>query len=293
MLACTLPLGAHAGVSISADGNSRFIFEASAGSKIHARAFIMSNEAEAMKVSVYPVDAHENPKTEAFLPDNYDVDARFAKWIGEPVFVTLEPFGKKEVPFIISIPANTPSGMYIGALMVQKSVGKDSGNFTIHTRVGARIYLKVLGEVPKDQMLFELADPMTKIVIPTVSFPAPTVGSPSPSVPVAGGNIPAEKMVPEASSTRYSPAASLPSSPLGVLSPPSNHGPLEETGDTPMNFTPKNQQVSLGSVDMNVRPSEEESVFHVAPRTTSNSSVQVLIFIVVILFAWWIVVRKK
>lgn len=135
---------AKANIGISAEGKSWFTFEVKAGTNISTKAILTNKSNELIKVNVYPVEAVENKKNESFLPGNYDPSSSFSKWISKSTPITLEAMSTKEFPFTISIPENTPSGEYVGAMMAEEK-GNDE-MISMNTRVGARIYITILGK---------------------------------------------------------------------------------------------------------------------------------------------------
>lgn len=157
IIALCVPQDTKASISISAGNKSWFILEAKAGSQVHAKATLINGENRPININIYSVDAEEDKKTGAFLTGNYDPDGLFEKWMMERKSMTMKPLSKEELAFSISIPNDTPSGEYIGALMAEEKNEGDEA-ISINTRAGARIYLTVKNDNPKQLLIPEISN---------------------------------------------------------------------------------------------------------------------------------------
>ena len=59
----------------------------------------------------------------------------------------VEPFGTREVPFVIEVPVGTAPGNYIASLIVESTEAAGTGTIIARTRIALRIEVAVLGSI--------------------------------------------------------------------------------------------------------------------------------------------------
>ncbi|MBU2109458.1 DUF916 domain-containing protein [Patescibacteria group bacterium] len=143
---------------------SWFIYTLEPGEIKEAKVNVVNHSKESVEVKIYPVDA-VTTKDGAFAPqpedrEKVDVGAWVTMSVSE---LSLEPNETKAVDFTIKVPENAEVGDHMGAIIVQgKEVpeAEEGTTMRVVTRVGARIYLTVPGEMIKE---LELEDFSYKI----------------------------------------------------------------------------------------------------------------------------------
>lgn len=147
------------GVVHNADGElvqspSWFIFSGNPGESFYGTAIITNFDDFLQSVKVYPVDAAITEQGGFALESSDHVMTGIGLWIQmEESELVLGPGEVKEVPFTLTIPSDVVVGDHAGGIVVEalkSSNGsvetQSSTNVDIKTRVGARVYLTVLGE---------------------------------------------------------------------------------------------------------------------------------------------------
>ena len=151
------PLIANAQFSIApgTKNASWLIHKIQAGEVIHDKVRVLNNDSMAGDYDVYPVDATVDSQG-GFAPESRDAERNTAgKWIVlKTSSVAIAPASETFVDLTISVPEDTKSGEYTGAIMVQKSPKGDlKSGINIATRVGVRVYITVVGSPSEAQSL--------------------------------------------------------------------------------------------------------------------------------------------
>lgn len=140
------------------DRGGWFLYEVDAGDVINDETIITNSKDTSVLVKLEGIDAFLTRDGAFALIAGEDDNKDIGTWIElEETEFELEPHTSKIVPFTITIPKNAEVGDHIGGLTVYESEGDpeqvyQSGGtkIGIHTRVGARIYLTVAGNIVRD-----------------------------------------------------------------------------------------------------------------------------------------------
>jgi len=130
-------------------GKPAFVYnDVSPGDRLHGYAGVINYSSTPVTFTLYPADAVDTNT------GGFDVVRQGQKSIGIGAWTTLAkstatiPAGlEANVPFTIQVPTNATPGDHYGGIMAQissTSKGK-GGNFLVNRRVGARIYMHVVG----------------------------------------------------------------------------------------------------------------------------------------------------
>lgn len=141
-----------------------FIYTLKPGEVKEAKVDIINQSDQSVEVKIYPVDA-VTTKDGAFAPQSEDREKiDVGAWITMSASeLSLKPNKTKAVDFTIKVPENAEVGDHMGAIIVQGKEIPEAEKGTamqVVTRVGARIYLTVPGEMIKE---LELGDFSYKI----------------------------------------------------------------------------------------------------------------------------------
>jgi len=133
---------------------SWFIYTLKPGEVEEAKVNVVNQSDQSVEVKIYPVDA-VTTKDGAFAPQSEDREkVDVGAWITMPVSeLSLKPNETKAVDFTIKVPENAEVGDHMGAIIVQSKEAPEAEKGTamkVASRVGARIYLTVPGEIIKE-----------------------------------------------------------------------------------------------------------------------------------------------
>ena len=137
---------------------SWFIYEFNPGATIKDAVLLRNNRNEELKVKLEAVDGNiASDGTFGLLDAKSSSDHDIASWTKlETTELTLKPLSKVTVPFTITIPKDAEVVDHIGGLVVYRTddrpdqVARAGGaQVNIYTRVGARTYLTVLGDITR------------------------------------------------------------------------------------------------------------------------------------------------
>lgn len=140
---------------------SWFIYTLEPSEVKEAKVNVVNQSDQSVEVKIYPVDA-VTTKDGAFAPQSEDREKiDVGAWINMPVSeLSLKPNETKAVDFTIKVPENAEVGDHMGAIIVQGKEVAEAGEGTamrVVSRVGARIYLTVPGEIIKKLELKEFS----------------------------------------------------------------------------------------------------------------------------------------
>lgn len=129
---------------------SWFIYSYSAGEVRDDSVTVENKGAETVTVKVYPVDSTTTSDGTFALANEKAVKNTVGAWIKMSTdLVTLAPYEKKVIPFVISIPADAPQGEYSGGIIFENTTPKQLQNKNVNinliSRIGVRIYETVPG----------------------------------------------------------------------------------------------------------------------------------------------------
>jgi hypothetical protein len=145
----------------AADGASRAAFELGMdpGASANDTVVVTNLGAEPLSLKVGAADIVTTPSGDVTIAAP-DAEPLAAAWVRLAVdHVDVAPQTSVEIPFSISPPANAEPGDYAVALMTsltQQVDGEDGRAAMLETRVGARLYLRVLGELRADLRVEDL-----------------------------------------------------------------------------------------------------------------------------------------
>ena len=133
---------------------SWFIYTLEPSEVKEAKVNVVNQSEQSVEVKIYPVDA-VTTKDGAFAPQSEDREKiDVGAWINMPVSeLSLKPNETKAVDFTIKVPENAEVGDHMGAIIVQSKEAPEAEKGTVMkvvSRVGARIYLTVPGEIIKE-----------------------------------------------------------------------------------------------------------------------------------------------
>jgi hypothetical protein len=144
-----------------ADGQSRATFEASLdpGARSDDSVIITNLGTEQLTLTLASADMVTTPSGDATLAGD-DVAPVAAEWVTLSADeVVLEPGESADVPFTVAPPANAEPGDYAVAIIASLAVpvtDADGQQAVLDTRVGARLYLRVIGDLRSDLEISDL-----------------------------------------------------------------------------------------------------------------------------------------
>lgn len=144
-----------------AGGQTRAAFELSLdpGAAASDAVVITNLGAEPLSLALSAADIVTTPSGDVTLADD-DADPIAREWVSLAAQeVTLQPAEAVEVPFDIAPPANAEPGDYAVAVLasVVRPVSGDQGQAAmLDTRVGARVYLRVIGDLRSELAVTDL-----------------------------------------------------------------------------------------------------------------------------------------
>ncbi|AKM84836.1 TPA: hypothetical protein DHW58_00015 [Patescibacteria group bacterium] len=135
--------------------SSWFIYEVNPGDVLEDDVWVLNTSDKPLKISIDAVDAMSLGGGGFGLLDRFQPNPNLGDWVTlEARELEVAPKSKTKVHFKITVPADPEVGDHIGGLVVMKmdsapdAVSKSGGaTVNIRTRVGARIYLTVLGDI--------------------------------------------------------------------------------------------------------------------------------------------------
>jgi hypothetical protein len=130
---------------------SWFIYELKPGETKEDSITVVNNADRTLNIKVYPVDATTTSDGAFALLNEDQRQNDVGSWVNiSSDTVTIEPRGRKDVPFTISIPKYATVGDHAGGIIVQEVVKKNTSmqgvGLNIVSRVGTRIYESVPGD---------------------------------------------------------------------------------------------------------------------------------------------------
>lgn len=143
------------------DGRSRVAFEANLDPNTRSEDSVIIRNLgdESLSLNLVSADIVKTPSGDLTLAAD-DAPSLAADWVTLTADeVTLEPMQAAEVQFSIAPPANAEPGDYAVAIVashVQAASGSDGQQAVLEARVGARLYLRVLGDLRSELEISDL-----------------------------------------------------------------------------------------------------------------------------------------
>lgn len=141
---------------------SWFVYTLDPGAQKDDNVVIQNLSSQPQDVLVYPVDATATTEG-SFAPlasDAPRVDVSSWLTLASNEAVTLGPNESKTIPFHLSVPQNATPGIHTGAIIVQLAAAKTQNqqnvSMNVVTRVGARMYVTVTGQVHESLALTDV-----------------------------------------------------------------------------------------------------------------------------------------
>lgn len=144
---------------------SWFVYKKSPGDLIEDIASVKNFGETPTIVKIYAVDATSNESGSYILRFSEETQKSIGVWaeIGKTDF-TLQAGERMDIPFKINIPKDAPPGEYTGGIVVESSqlnendfsdcrtngVACAATSIKVKTRIGARVYLTIPGEIKED-----------------------------------------------------------------------------------------------------------------------------------------------
>ena len=169
------------------------------GAATDATAIVSNHTNTPVNLLTYPVDGQSSPQGTFAFASQTDPRIGIGAWVQlGAAQITVPANSDLEVPFRLSVPANTPPGDYAGGLIIQSPpvegetsiVGGDTAvRLDVVQRQGVRIYLKVAGTALQS---LELGDLVWKQTADSVTFTLPvrntgnTILHPSATLALSG-----------------------------------------------------------------------------------------------------------
>lgn len=142
-----------------AEESDFFHFSLYPGAAIDATAIVSNHTLDSVTLLNYPVDNQGNPQGTFALASQSDPRVGVGAWVQLGAdHITVPSNSELEVPFRLSVPAETPPGDYAGGLIIQSPPvlgetstlsGDTAVRLDVIQRQGVRIYLNVSGTAVK------------------------------------------------------------------------------------------------------------------------------------------------
>jgi len=176
MVALAIGLGPTAVLALSAGGvgvtpspnssqsrikNSWFVYEVDPGTTIEDIVRVVNTSSDEMKVNLEGLDAFSTSDGAFALTDDESKNQDIGKWITlTEKKLTLPPKSQIDVKFTVAVPVEAEVGDHMGGITVQKdttepeaTISAGGAKVSVTTRVGARMYLTVKGNIIRDLQL--------------------------------------------------------------------------------------------------------------------------------------------
>ncbi|MDA1361472.1 DUF916 domain-containing protein [Glycomyces luteolus] len=136
------------------DGRSAFDYELDPGETLIDFVGVSNFGTEPLTVGLYALDAFTTETGTFDLLPSGEEPVDVGSWIGfnEPR-LTIPPKSRLDVPFALTVPADATPGDHVGgivAVVTESTTGASGSEIQVERRVGARIHLRVSGEIDPD-----------------------------------------------------------------------------------------------------------------------------------------------
>lgn len=133
------------------DSRSNFSYSATPGAVVRDHVAVSNVSAQPLKLRVYASDAFNTPEGGFDLLPSGRPSVDVGKWVvADRPEVEVAPRSTVIVPFSLTVPANATPGDHTGGLVASlttEAAGSDGQRVAVEQRVGARVYLRVSGDL--------------------------------------------------------------------------------------------------------------------------------------------------
>lgn len=133
------------------DGRTAFEYELDPGDDLEDYVGVSNFTDEPLELAVYASDAITTPDGAFDLLPASEEPIDVGSWIAfADESVTVPPRSRLDLPFRLDIPDNATPGDHVGGIVASRTTtttGDDGSQVAVDRRVGARIYLRVSGDV--------------------------------------------------------------------------------------------------------------------------------------------------
>lgn len=144
------------------DGRDAFVYELDPGESVDDHVSVINLSEGPLTVAVYASDAFTTSDGGFDLLPANEAPSDVGSWVdlaGDDDVVTIPPRSRAELPFRLTVPTNATPGDHAGGIVasLRSVVDADDGSqLLVDDRVGARIYLRVDGEIDPQVTLSDL-----------------------------------------------------------------------------------------------------------------------------------------
>jgi dihydroorotate dehydrogenase (fumarate) len=134
----------------SADGRSRFSYQASPGQQLTDNYVVRNTGTTAKTMKVFATDAYNTEDGAYGLLDTGVVPADAGNWVtfeggAKQLDIPLDPGATRVIPFTLDVPADAAPGDHAAGIVV--SVTGAEGQILVDRRVATRVYVRVPGDL--------------------------------------------------------------------------------------------------------------------------------------------------
>ena len=159
--------------STSEDGSTRsqFSYTAAPGTVIEDSLTIYNFGTEALPFRIYSTDAFNNPQGDFALLAGDEVPVDLGSWVTlELDTLVVNPGRQVTIPFTIDVPESATSGDHSGALLASSpttaQTGDNEGQVVVDRRTGARMFVRVAGDLTPQLEIEGLTTDLTQSANP-------------------------------------------------------------------------------------------------------------------------------
>ena len=140
---------------------SWFVYEVDPGTTIEDTVRVINSSSNELKINLEGLDAFSTQDGSFALTDDESRNQDIGKWITlAEKKLTLPPKSQMDIKFTVQVPVDAEVGDHIGGITVQKdtttpdaTINAGGATVGVTTRVGARMYLTVKGNIIRDLQL--------------------------------------------------------------------------------------------------------------------------------------------
>jgi WxL interacting protein linking bacterial and host surfaces len=140
------------------DGRAAFNYKLDPGAELVDHVAISNHSTEQLTLAVYASDAFTTTDGGFDLLPAAEPPVDAGSWITlDSAELAIPPRSRVHVPFQLTVPANATPGDHAGGIVASLTSQQPGGQVAVEHRVGARIYLRVTGEL-RPQLTVERID---------------------------------------------------------------------------------------------------------------------------------------
>jgi hypothetical protein len=129
-------------------GRGSFSYDADPGTSVSDTLLVTNTGTLPLPLAVYAADAFTTPSGDIDLLTDPEASTGAGSWVRvETQELTLEPGARVEVPFTITIPADAAPGDHAAGIVTSLVTQDSSQALSVDRRLGARINIRVSGEL--------------------------------------------------------------------------------------------------------------------------------------------------